>query len=196
VHAKHARRRTIVRRPRIELGYRRVMRKLAVILLVLGLGTTAWAKPKIAILGLEVVGTADKDTVRIADELTAALRARPASGAGSYEPAPAGARSLADEKKRVQCQTELPACMSKLGAELGADFLLYGKLEKRAAPAGYQVSLRLLKVASKSTVMAWTSAVPPADTTTAKLGELAASAYQKLTGDAAGAAPKAPPPRP
>lgn len=159
------------------------MRTIAVVLLVLGLCSTAWAKPKIAILGLEVVGTADKDSVRIANELTAALRARPRSGQGPYSLAPGSEKALLDEKLLAKCETEAPACMAQIGANVGADFLLYGKIEKKSgAPAGYQVMLKLLSVAKKSVTTAWTDAIPLADTTGAKLGDWATRGYGKLTG--------------
>jgi hypothetical protein len=158
---------------------------IAVVMLLMGLSATAWAKPKIAVLGVEVVGTSDKDSVRVADELTTVLRARPKSGQGSYELAPGSEKALTDEKTRAKCESELPKCMAQIGTDLGADVLLYGKLERKpqGAAAGYQVTLRILDVPKKATATTWTEVLPLADATGAKLGDFATRGYKKLTGE-------------
>src|SRR5215212_5659983 len=108
------------------------MRKLVAAVLVLA----AWcgvaaAKPKIAILGLEVVvsgAKADPKDTQHAALLTEALRQRSRSGAGTFELAPNSNRELIDEKLAGNCDTEALVCMAPIGINLGADYLLYGRI--------------------------------------------------------------------
>src|SRR5688500_6044270 len=96
-------------------GYRCHMRRRIVIALLLCCSATAWAdkKPKIAVLGLEVVtsGAPDKDSVRIATDLTVALRMRPKAGQGPWAWAPGSEKDLLDEKLLEKCETEARSCM-------------------------------------------------------------------------------------
>src|SRR5690554_661114 len=103
------------------------MRTLVMALIALAVGgEVAWAKPKIAILGLELVvegARADPEAVRAARQLTESLRKIPRSGAGKYAIAPNSNRELIDEKIAGNCETEKPSCMAPIGASLGADVL-------------------------------------------------------------------------
>ncbi|HEY0194536.1 MAG TPA: PEGA domain-containing protein, partial [Kofleriaceae bacterium] len=155
-------------------------------------GGKAWAdaKPKIAVLGLEVAdsGTGiDPETTRVAKDLTAALRGRPGNNAGPYILAANGDKELIDEKLLNNCDTEAPVCMSAIGTELGADVLMYGKIEKKPASAGsvYQVSLKLLYVARKQ-VSSTQESLPVADAAAGKSAGYAKTWYSKLTGGVAG----------
>lgn len=133
---------------------------------------------KIAILGLEVVGPVDLESVRVARELTDALRSRAA--AGPYAIAPNSNRELIDEKLMHRCDDERPACMAKIGRALSADHLLYGKVGRKsqgAASTGYEISLRLLDVNSGH-VRSWTNFVP--SSSSARLSEWGRAGYEHL----------------
>src|SRR5690606_39007245 len=114
---------------------------LALLLLVLA-GSSALARPKVAVLGLEVTGTIDQASTTVARELTEGLRSRARSGDGPYQLAPNSNRELIDEKLIKQCDDEAAACMAEIGQEVGADFLIYGRVAKEGA--GYRVTLHVL----------------------------------------------------
>src|SRR5262245_64323842 len=108
----------------------RVLSSACVGLLLAFLGSKAWAggKPPIAILGLEVYDNGsgiDPETTKAAKELTAALRDRAKAGTGPYAPAPGGEKELIDEKLLNNCDSEAASCMAAIGAELGAEILMY-----------------------------------------------------------------------
>src|SRR5215468_5816497 len=133
----------------------RVFSSTCVVLLVLGLGGRAWAdgKPPIAILGLEVYDNGsgiDPDTTKAAKDLTAALRDRAKAGTGPFTPVQ-GEKELIDEKLLNNCDSEAPTCMATIGTGLGAEVLMYGKIEKatQSGQGVYKVSLKLLSVARK-----------------------------------------------
>jgi hypothetical protein len=73
----------------------------------------AWAKPKIAILGLEPF---DAGARPVAKDLTEALRDRVKIAAGPYVLAPGSAVDLAAEKKANDCASEASPCMAAIGA--------------------------------------------------------------------------------
>src|SRR6185503_1540068 len=108
------------------------MRRIVLIGCLLCVGTVAMAtpanptKPKVAVLGLEVVtvtGTPDPATVRVAADFTVALRLRPKAGQGPWRFAPGSDKELLDEKLLEDCENEAAACMAKIGAKLGTDLL-------------------------------------------------------------------------
>ena len=123
----------------------------AAILLVCALaGTALAAKPTVAVLGLEVydpTGQIDQGTTAVAKDLTDALRSRAKLPSGPYQFQPGSEKELIDEKLIKNCDNEAVSCMSQIGKDLGADFLIYGRLEKK--PDGYQVSINLLNVTKK-----------------------------------------------
>lgn len=127
---------------------------VAITLLALGaLGSAeALAKPKIAVLGLEVLnpggGTLDPQTAVVAKEITEALRGRARPGSGKYELAPNSDKELVDEKLMNSCDTELPACMAPIGASVGASMMIYGRIHKEAT--NYVVDLVLLNITTKA----------------------------------------------
>ena len=116
-----------------------------------GLTTTALAKPKVAVLGLEASagpsGAVDPPTTHVAREVTKELRQRARSGASPYTLAPNSERELTDEKLLVSCDTEGPECMKTIAVGIGADKLLFGHVEKRGDT--FRVVLKLLDVQTK-----------------------------------------------
>jgi hypothetical protein len=157
--------------------------KILVTLFVLGVCGTAWAgKQKVAILGLEPVastGKVDAASIAAAHDITDALRAHVKAGSGPFELAPGSDKELADQKLANKCADEKAPCMAIIGANLGADFLVYGKVEK--VGSGYQVSLKLFDVARKSTRLIFADRVPVA-AKPADIQAWAKLAYGKLTG--------------
>jgi len=165
----------------------RVLSSACVVLLVLGLGGRAWAggKPPIAILGLEVYDNGsgiDPETTRAAKELTAALRERAKAGTGPYTPVQGGDKELIDEKLLNNCDSEAPVCMAAIGNELGAEFLMYGKIEKASqnGQAIYKVSLRLLNVNRKQLTSSTVETLAVDAATGVKASTAAKGWYAKL----------------
>jgi hypothetical protein len=100
-------------------------------------------RPSIAVLGLEPVGAGAEP---IATQLTDALRGQVALDdsrfAISHE-----ARGLVELKELASCHNDAPSCMSEIGAYLEVDYMLYGKLERRAE--GDVLTLDLMDVAKR-----------------------------------------------
>lgn len=125
----------------------------ACLVLVLCLaGAASASKPRIAILGLEVIpgpsGTIDPAVTQVARDVTTDLRQRVQSEASPYVMAQNSNKELTDEKLLMSCDNEAASCMAVIGAGLSADFLLYGHIEKRGEV--YRVSVRLLDVKTRS----------------------------------------------
>lgn len=111
----------------------------------------AQAAPKsaIAVLGLEVVdpsGTPTPADTAEAENLTKALRTRAQVGTGTYQYVPRSEKELVDEKVLNNCATEKVDCMSAIGKQLGADMLMYGRIEREKGGSGYVVTVTLLDV--------------------------------------------------
>ena len=167
----------------------RVLSSACIVLLSLALGGRAWAggKPPIAILGLEVYDNGsgiDQDTTKAAKELTAALRDRAKAGTGPYVPVPGGEKELIDEKLLNNCDSEAAVCMAAIGTELGADVLMYGKIEKSAQNGQtiYKVSIKLLNVGRKQLANSTVETLPVADSTGVRASTHAKAWYAKLAG--------------
>jgi hypothetical protein len=161
---------------------------LAVLLLAV-LGSVAWAKPKVAVLGLEATnaGVVDPKDAANAGKLTEELRALPRGGVGKYEFAANSNRELQDEKLMGNCDTEKPTCMAPIGAGLGADYLIYGKIEKGAEKGkdGYRADLKILNVKTKAIEDTSTSFVPLSSFSggAGPVKEWAQKVYAKLSGE-------------
>jgi len=159
---------------------------LCVVILAFG-GSTALAgkKEKIAILGLEVATQIDADSTRVAQELTVGLRNRPKSGQGPYLWTPGSEKELIDEKLMNSCETEDPKCMAQIGKTLGAEFLVYGKIEKKSLgqQVGYQISLKLLKIGTATVTSNWTDFIPIGEADGTKLQDWARKGYKTLTNE-------------
>src|SRR4051812_36690842 len=115
---------------------------LALVLVAL-MATTALAnKPTVAVLGLEVIdpsGNIDQTSTTVAHDLTEGLRSRAKVPSGPYQLQPGSDKELIDEKLIKNCDTEALACMVAIGKDLGAEYLMYGRLEKK--PDGYVVTI-------------------------------------------------------
>lgn len=140
------------------------------------------AKPKIAILGLEVVanGAMDAKSAKFSTKLTKALRQRASVGAGPYRIAPNSNKDLLEMKLLGGCDSEANDCMSEIGKNLRADFVLYGKIEKRAK--GYQVTLKLLDVKGAKLIRNTTEMIAFDDIGKARINEWSRRLYNNLTG--------------
>lgn len=145
---------------------------------------TAEAKPSVAVLGIEVIsksGRVDAKTTNIAKKLTAELRRRASIGSGPYQLAPNSNKDLLELKLLSDCASEARGCMSKIGQDLKADRLLYGKLE--ALPGkGYQVSLNLLNVSKKTMERNTSDLIPLSDVGSSGIQKWARTLYNRLSG--------------
>lgn len=164
-----------------------------VLLLVLVGGRSAWAagKPPIAILGLEVFdngGGIDPETTKAAKELTGALRDRAKAGTGPYVPVPGGEKELIDEKLLNNCDSEQATCMAAIGSELGAEVLMYGKIERvtQGGQTIYKVSIKLLNVNRKQLASSIVETLPLAESTGVRAQAHAKAWYAKLAGGSPG----------
>jgi hypothetical protein len=141
------------------------MRVIVVILGVAMVSGTAAAqptrstKPKLAVLGLEPKSQ-DPGDAAIADDLTDRMRVVAVKGLTSYVLAPGADRSLAEMKKLVGCPSDSPQCLASIGANLAADRVLYGRVERRGN--GHQVSVMLFDVVKKRVVRSSVDLLPPA----------------------------------
>ncbi len=155
------------------------MTSLLCLLLVASLARAAEAKPAIAVLGLEVIdesGEVNEQATSFAQSLTEALRQQAALSAGAYALAPNSDKDLLEMKLLSSCADEGRGCMAEIGRELGAERLLYGKVEKLAD--GYQVSLKLLNATTEEMERTTTDIVPIG----ADLGDWGRTMYNRLTG--------------
>jgi hypothetical protein len=157
---------------------------LTILWLVLVASPAFAGKATVAILGLEVVdtsGAVDPEAVKVAKELTDGLRARAKVGSGPYVLAPGSDKELIDEKLIKNCDTEAMPCMSQIGKDLGANYLMYGRLEKQGN--GYQVQINLLNVDKKKFEKTKTPlTIPFAQKDSASLAAAAKRVYNDLTG--------------
>jgi hypothetical protein len=157
---------------------------LIVTLAVLGVAGPAFAgKPSIAILGLEVIddgSSMDAKATQFAEQLSEALRQRAKTGTGPFTLAPGSDKNLIEMKLLSSCESEANNCMAAIGAELAADRLLFGKVEKRGN--GYQVSLKLLNVETKTIERSSTEIVPFNEATGTALTGWGKKLYAKISG--------------
>ncbi|MFN0246773.1 MAG: hypothetical protein ACKV2T_07675 [Kofleriaceae bacterium] len=137
------------------------------------------ARPRVAVLGLEVTSAVDVRTTELAKELTEGMRARARLGAGPYAYAPSSERELIDEKLIKACDNEAPGCMSEIGKELDADVIVYGKLEKVDKAA--RVTVHLLDVGKKSKLNRIGVTIP-ISATKEEVRTAARRAYEELAG--------------
>lgn len=167
----------------------RALSSLCLVATLLFLGATATAQGKsgkVAILGLEVANTnIDAETTRVATELTRELRNQPKAGKGPYSLAPNSEKELLDEKLMNSCENEEKSCMATIGGNMKADYLIWGKVEKKSQgqQSGYQVRLTLLKVASPNgQAPSHTDFIPATEAKdAAKMAEWGRKFYARLT---------------
>ncbi len=158
------------------------------VLFLAALGSVAWAKPKVAILGLEAAnsGVVDPKDAANAGKMTEELRAIPRGNIGKYELAPNSSRELQDEKLMGNCDTEKPACMAPIGAGLGADYLIFGKIEKgsdKNKGDGYRAEIKILNVKTAKIEETSGTFVPVSALGGPGAKEWAQKVYAKLTGE-------------
>ena len=82
----------------------------------------------LAILGLEVVGKADKRSTNDASRLSEAIR-EVAEKSKDYKLQQDANKDVLEMKLLTGCTSESTQCMAKIAKQLNANFLLYGKLE-------------------------------------------------------------------
>ena len=148
-------------------------------LLLAAFGSVAWAKPKVAILGLEVAstGVVDPKDAGNAAKLTEELRRNP----GRFELAPNSNRELQDEKVMGSCDSEKASCMAAIGTGLSAEYLVYGRIEK--AKDGYKVTIKLLNVKEKKIEESWEGPVSQAQIASGSLRDWAQKVNARLAGE-------------
>jgi hypothetical protein len=154
----------------------------AALVVVCALAGVAAAKPSIAILGLEVIdksGTPSNDDVQFAKNLTEGLRARAKIG-GPYTLAPTGDKELIDLKLLKGCDDEKPSCMSSIGGDLNADFLIYGSVTKKKQ-GNYDISVAFLDVHAGKRERTIPTSIP-VGTSGVALQNQAKKIYNGLTG--------------
>jgi len=147
------------------------------------LAGTALAKPKVAVLGLEVIGegATDQKTVAAAKAVTKELRREANRPSGPFELAPNSNKDLLEIKMLSDCSDEGRRCMSDVGKQLGAERLIYGKLERKRG--SYEVTLKLLNTETTELESQTDGVIPFGDVGQAGgLGRHARSLYGKLTG--------------
>ena len=167
-------------RGKLSKGHMQRALTLLTVTLVLLFCGTASAKPKVAVLGLEVTGTIDQQSTGVAHDVTEGLRQKARSGGGNpYQLASSSDRELIDEKVLKNCDSEGPLCMSDIGKDIGTDFLIYGKLEK--TPDGYRAKLHVLDVRKKTHEKEMTVSVP-SGTNSDVVRTIAKKAYSDLVG--------------
>src|SRR5262245_56426364 len=135
------------------------------------------ARPKLAVLGLEVTGDSamDPKSTEAAKALTRELRREANRPNGSFELAPNSNKDLLEMKLLSDCSDEGRRCMSEIGKQLKAERLLYGKLERKKG--GYSVSLRLLDTEKGELVNQTSDVIPLSDITVVGLQRRARSLY-------------------
>jgi hypothetical protein len=163
----------------------RVLSLSCLVLVLLGLGAApVFAKPSIAVLGLEVIdpsGTPTAQDTQVAKELSDGLRARAKAGTGQYMLAPGSDKELIDQKLLNNCDDEKPACMAAIGAQLNAEVLMFGRIQKEGK--AYQVTLKVLDVGKKSLSKSSNDLIPLSEASGAPLQGWAKKIYAKLTGE-------------
>jgi hypothetical protein len=166
---------------------------VALAMVVVGTTGTALAgpKPTIAILGLEVKddgGGIDEKSVKVARALSEGLRNQAKKASGPYTIAAGSTdKEQVDMELLIGCDDEGAGgrdCMAKIGSELTADYLLYGGVTK--SRSGYQVSLTLLSVSSKTKIRAVNENIPGKETGPTDLERWGKSMYLRVTGGSAG----------
>ena len=166
------------------------MRPVFICLSILAISASiahANAKPvKLAILGIEAVDEGDvasqEKTASVAKSFTDALRARAALlQSKGYSIPPNSNRELTEVKILSNCLDESVGCMTAVGKELGADKVLYGKLDK--GKGNYTLTIKLLNVTSKSIEKTKSVTISAADSTNdAVVRERANTIFSDATG--------------
>ena len=135
-------------------------------------------QPKVAILGLELVG----DTKGDAPVIHARGQRRDARGRQDGRAVSARAEQRQGARRRkalMNCANEAPECMAAIGANLGVDMLVFGHFER--VDEAYSIALKLLDVGKKQIVSSGQWVIPEADGQGQGLTTWARRSYLKLT---------------
>ncbi len=167
----------------VETTMKRITLLVASVLALVGMTSLAHAKPKLAVLGLEVIdnGAVDKRATQAAQALAAELRHQASRASGKYSLAPDSAKDLLELKMLSSCGDESRECMSEIGKELRANRLLYGKLERLSN--GYQVSLKLLNTDTKEMEETTRQIIPLEELHSGEITRWSRSLYARLAGE-------------
>ena len=141
------------------------------------------AKPKVAVLGLEVSGDSatDQKATEAAKILTRELRREANRSDGPFDLAPNSGKDLLEMKLLSDCSDEGRRCMSEIGKQLHAQRLIYGSLQRTRR--GYSVELRLLDTDTAQLLKDLDETIPHGDViATGGLQRRARALYGKLTG--------------
>ena len=155
-------------------------------LLVVGLlapRAHAGNRPSVAVLGLEVNdpnGSPTPADAQVARELTDALRSRAKTPTGPYQWQTGSDKDLIDERVLKNCDSETTACMTLIGGDLGADFLIYGSVSKKGG--AYDVKLMLFDVTNRQQKNRLSQQIPIAQSQGANIQVQAKQMYNRLTG--------------
>lgn len=154
----------------------------AALLAMVAQSESANAKPKIAVLGLEVIdnGAVDKRATQAAQSLANELRGEASRSDGKYSLAPNSAKDLLELKLLSDCSDEGRSCMAAIGKDLGADRLLYGKIQSHRK--GYQVTLKLLNTNTREMERTTSELIPSEDFYSAEINTWARSLFARLIG--------------
>jgi PEGA domain len=141
------------------------------------------AKPKVAVLGLEIAGDSatDQKSSEAARSLTRELRREANKQSSPFELAPNSGKDLLEMKLLGDCSDEGRRCMSDIGKQLRAERLVYGNIERTRR--GYAIELRLLDTEKAQLVNEIDDVVPTGDVGSGPaLQRQARSLYARLTG--------------
>lgn len=124
--------------------------KLLLIAILVGSFGVVWAQPKpprptLSVIGIEAVaktGAPAADTVAVAAEIESLVAARVASRDSPHR-AVVAKQDLASLRTAAHCAHEAPFCMIDIATAVGAESILYGKVEK--VGTGYQVTLTVIE---------------------------------------------------
>jgi PEGA domain len=121
------------------------------------------AKPKVAVLGLEIAGDSanDQKASEAARSLTRELRREANKQSSPFELAPNSGKDLLEMKLLGDCSDEGRRCMSDIGKQLRAERLIYGNIERTRR--GYAIELRLLDTDKAQLVNEIDDVVPNGD---------------------------------
>ena len=149
------------------------------IAMLLCVTATARASPhKVAVLPLEPTLTPAPAEARFAVDVTTELRA---AMAADFTIVAARFASLAAAKRVARCSTEATACMAVLGAQLGADLLVFGKI--RRTSSGYQVTVKLLDVGRRRVLRIVSDEIVANDASGPRLVSAVQATYARLVGN-------------
>ena len=159
---------------------------LAAALLAPAAPARAAARVKLVVLGIEAVDDGDpvsqEKTASAAKNLTDALRVRASAARARFEPMPNANRELAEVKLVSGCLDEGRDCMVAIGKQLGAERVIYGKLERKSA-GNYTMTLRLLNVTGRQVEKTLKNyQVPGSQTNPDGAKQIATELFTQLTG--------------